>query len=114
MTDPCRKCGLPHRSEACPRWAIASLRPDARVCIRIGDAWPGARDHVFAYFADCADDTWILVYDLTSGEQFEALRWTTSSERGWTARPTRDQELRALDELALLTGKRYRAVKAVR
>ena len=114
MSAICSKCGVPHQSANCPRWAIASLRPDARVCIRIGNAWPDLRGHVFAYFADCADDQSILVYDLTSNEQFESPRWTAGNERRWTVRPSREQEMQALDDLALLFGKRYRAVKAVR
>lgn len=112
----CAKCGIPHTTDVCPRWATATLKPQARVCIRIGDRWPDCRDHVFVYFADCKDDTWILTLDLTTGEQSEVPIWTAGQisgdlNRHWTRRPTVDEESRALAELTYIGHGKYRAIR---
>lgn len=108
----CPKCGIPHASDVCPRWAIATLKPSARVCIRIGDRWPDCADHVLVYFADCTDGEWVLMLDLTTDQQSEVPTWTAKPDgKHWTRQPTIDEQANALQQLTYIGHGKYRAVK---
>lgn len=93
-------------------WDLAGLRPSTRVYIRIGLKWPDAEGQVFAYFADCVDEKTgtVLVWNLTTGERFEAPLLTVRRRRGerelgWTRAATREEEQAAVDDLAYRIGK---------
>ena len=114
MPVVCAKCGVPHRSDACPRWAIRGLEPDARVCIRVGGRrWLGAEGHVFACFVDCIESEQIYTLDLTTGEYEEVpLGLISDAASGWAKRPTVSQKQDALDELRNM-GLRCRLVSRI-
>lgn len=92
-----------------PDQLLRTYKAPIRVCIRIGHKWPDYTDHVLAYFVDCADaaSDMVHVWDLTTGEQFEAPRTTASTLRGrWTKPANVRQRQAAADDLEMQLGER--------
>lgn len=96
---------------ACPRWAMPRLDVGTRVCVRIGAKWPDVEGHTIAYFADCVDAEtgMVLVWDLTTDQQYEAPRVTVRAP--WTRTANTEERANAADDLALRLGEKISVLR---